>query len=60
MLEWGVWREKNGGTFVKNPFEIVAVFELLVRWLLLANVFEDYFSKLLPHLGVFSQQPECP
>lgn len=55
-----VEREEWGGTFVKNPFEIIAVFELLVRWLLLADVSKDYFSKLLPHLRVFSQQPKCP
>lgn len=52
--EWG------GDTFVENPLEINTVFELLSCWFILADVFEDYFSKFLPDPGIFGQQPECP
>lgn len=50
----------KGGTFVENPLEIAAVFKLLRRWFILADVSEDYFSKFLPDPRVFSQQPKCP
>lgn len=52
--------EMGEGTFVKNPLEVSAVFELLRGWFILADVFEDYFSEFLPDPGVFGQRPKRP